>query len=659
MPDEQGTGRYPPIGAYAVIGDCHTAALVSQDGSIDWYCPVRFDAPAVFCRILDADKGGYLRVAPAGRFAAERAYRDGTNVLETTYTEGGNRVRVTDLMPIHQRTRTHKGHDVGTARRVLRLIEGLDGGMEIELRFKPTFDFARATTQTWIRKRRGAIASGAHEYLTLACRDFPLEAAGDGTLVGRRRVGAGDRLWLALTHADDLDGAEEALTPGRLDPQLHRTLDYWRRWAAVCTYRGPYRDEVLRSALTLKLLTYEPTGALVAAPTTSLPEDIGGVRNWDYRFTWLRDSALILYALMTVGYRDEADDFFDWLDQTATDDPTPDLQIMYTIDGGRQLPEQILDHLRGYRESSPVRTGNAAAQQVQLDIYGEVLIAAHLYFCRGEEGGGPGEQPSHPGVRRPSRQTWNLLCRLVNDARDRWDKPGQGIWEMRSDPQDYLYGKLMCWAALDRGIRLAEEHQLEAPMDAWKQARDAVQAAILERGYDPNERAFTQAFGVPALDASSLMIPVIGFLPATDPRVQSTVNQIQKSLTQHGMVYRYCNEDGLPGGEGAFSLCSFWLVDALALAGRLHEAHTLFERVVGYANDVGLLSEEINPLTGELLGNFPQGFSHLSLIQAAVNLAKSAKHGPEEHPENEAQRAPRARHAAQQGYAADKHDRSH
>jgi GH15 family glucan-1,4-alpha-glucosidase len=644
--------RYPPIADYAVIGDCHTAALISRDGSIDWYCPARFDAPAVFCRVLDAEKGGYLRVTPAARYSVSRAYRGPTNVLDTTFTCDDGQVRVTDFMPIHLRGRMHRGHDVGTSHRVVRLVEGLSGAVELDLAFKPTFDYARARADFVLVPGRGAIASSADEYLALACHGVTLDQC-DDVLTARPRVAAGDRLWLTLTYTPDPDRAEEALTPANPARQLARTIDYWQRWAASCTYQGPYRDEVIRSALTLKLLIYEPTGAIVAAPTTSLPEEIGGVRNWDYRFTWLRDSALILYALMTLGFHDEAQDFFVWLDRTTKNDPPPKPQIMYRIDGNRDLPECKLDHLEGYRGSRPVRLGNAAANQRQIDIYGDVLIAAYLFFRR-EKGDEKSSETGDTTVdsHRPSAETWVMLRDLVEDAASRWQEHGHGIWEVRQDPQDYLYGKLMCWAALDRGIRIATDHGLDAPLDRWKQTRDDIRRAILERGYNPEEKAFTQAFGSRALDASVLMIPHIGFLPATDPRFRSTIDRIQRQLARDGLVCRYCNEDGLPGGEGAFLPCTFWLVDALALAGRLDEAHQLFDRAVHCMNDVGLLSEEINAENGEMLGNFPQGFSHLALIQSAVNLAKVAKHGAEHEAETEAERAGRAGHAAAQGYSA-------
>ncbi len=643
MSDVAGRGDdFVPISRYALIGDCHTAALVSTEGSIDWYCPGRFDGPAAFCRILDPRKGGYLRIVPVEPHSVIREYSGPTNVLETTFTTASGRVRLTDAMAVEPRRTDRRGYDVASLHRILRLIENIAGEVELELRFKSTFDYARADTRLSIVDG-GVIAQAGGQLLALACPRITLEADGAGAVCGRFKPGVAERQWVVLSEANDVSEARRRLRPVDYDQELSRTRRYWDAWAGDCTFHGPHRSSVLRSALTLKMLTYEPTGALVAAPTTSLPEVIGGVRNWDYRYSWLRDASLILYSLMTVGYQEEATDFLHWLHHTHESDPDPVPQVVYTVDGGRNLQERILDTLEGYRHSLPVRVGNGAASQFQLDIFGEILTAAYLHF----------QGRNHTNQRRgPSRETWELLRGLVEQAAARWQEPDYGIWEVRGGPQLFLYSRLMCWAALDRGIRLAHEYGLPAPMERWHQIRSDIRHAILTRGYDSQRGAFTQAFGNPALDASALAIPQVGFLPPTDPRVASTIDRIRQDLTVDGLVYRYRDADGLPPGEGAFALCSFWLVDGLALGGHLEEAHELFERVVGYADDVGLLSEEIDPENGQLLGNFPQGFTHLALIRSAVNLAKAGKHGAEERPETEAERARRARQAAAEGYSA-------
>jgi len=610
---------YRPIRDYALIGDAHTAALVANDGSIDWCCWPHFDSPAVFCRLLDASKGGWFRVGPTGRHAASRSYIGLTNVLATTFTTDSGQLRLTDLMPMQRRTASRRGEDSGPSHRILRLVEGLAGNVEVEVHFRPTFDYARAAT-TITPCPGGAMARAGRESLALSC-PIHLQPDASGALVRRVHVAAGERLWMALAYQTDVEPGLADLQVGDADADLTQTLDYWQRWSATCTYTGPYHDLVRRSALTLKLLTFEPTGALVAAPTTSLPEAIGGVRNWDYRYTWLRDSALILYALQTIGYHEEAMSFFDWLESLCLY-CSGNLQIVYTIRGSPELPEQTLDHLEGYRQSGPVRIGNAAASQMQLDVYGEVLDAA--YFC-------------HERMHMARPELWAVLQLLADWAAARWREPGQGIWEVRGRPRHFLYSKLLCWVALDRAIRLAERVGLPGDVSRWQRTRDEICEAILTEGYNDALGAFTQAFGETALDASVLAIPLVGFLPPTDPRVRSTVDKIQEQLTSHGFVYRYLTDDGLPGEEATFAMCSFWLVDNLALAGRVDEARALFERIAGYANDLGLLSEEIEPESGELLGNYPQGFTHLALIRSALHIAKAEVHGPEERPESPAE----------------------
>jgi GH15 family glucan-1,4-alpha-glucosidase len=614
---------YRPVRDYALIGDAHTAALVSSDGSIDWCCWPRFDSPAVFCRLLDAGKGGWFQVRPAQSFAVTRAYSGPTAVLATTFSTDDGQFRLTDFMPVERLTESHRGEDIASGQSILRLVEGLAGSVEVELSFRPTFDYARARADITLREG-GAVARSGGETLLLSCpAQLTLDDA--GTVRGRFRVSEGERLWVTLFyHADSAPGEVGLLRPDG-DRELERTAGYWSEWWSDCRYDGPYSDLVRRSALTLKLLTFEPTGALVAAPTTSLPEEIGGVRNWDYRYTWLRDSSLILYALQLLGYEEEAEDFFGWLDKLCITCRDHRLQIMYTIDGGSHLPELTLDHLEGYRGSRPVRVGNAAFEQMQLDVYGEVLDAAHLY---------------HERTRRPVRaEWWDELSFMADETARRWREPDHGIWEVRGGKRHFLHSKLMCWVALDRAVRLSGRLGAGHDTAAWARARDEIRRAVVEEGYNKEVGAFTQSFGERALDASALMIPLTGFLPATDPRVLSTVERIRERLTSRGLVYRYLTEDGLPGGEATFAMCSFWLADNLALQGRVDEARELFERVVGYGSDTGLFAEEIDPASGELLGNYPQGFTHLALIRSALHIAKAESQGPEDHAETSAERA--------------------
>lgn len=612
--NHQSGGRYHPLRDYAMIGNGRTAALVARDGSIDWCCWPYFDSPAVFCRILDAAKGGSFQIAPLASFDTSRSYLGRTNVLRTIFRTATGLVQLTDLMPV-----ATSGNVPGRPYQLLRLVEGLAGHVKLEVRFHPTFDYARAKTTVEIVPL-GVVAHAGNQYLRLdAAANFQRSLQG---VTGRLRVLAGDRFWITLSDRPERQ-AGESPQPPESGSLLVDTLRYWEAWSARCTYRGPYADVVCRSALVLKLLTFEPTGALVAAPTTSLPEEIGGVRNWDYRFTWLRDSALILSALQGLGYHDEANQFWEWL-QSLCIRCCSDLQIMYTIHGRPDLPEQTLDHLEGYRRSRPVRIGNAAAQQTQLDVYGKVLDAAAVcYYAM--------RRPFDPGMTQ-------TLQYLADQAAARWREPDYGIWEVRGGPKQFLYSKLFCWVALDRAIGLATDAGVPGNVQHWRRTQEEIRHAILAQGYDREMETFIQAFGERTLDASVLSIPLVGFLPPTDPRVQSTLDRIQERLTSHDLVYRYLTDDGLPGGEGAFAFCSFRMVQNLALAGRIDEARTLFERVISYANDLGLLSEEIDPMNGELLGNYPQGFSHLTLISAALSIAEAEARGPERRARTRAER---------------------
>jgi GH15 family glucan-1,4-alpha-glucosidase len=595
--------------------------------------------------MLDSVKGGFFEIVPSGQYSVSRKYLEHTNILTTFLTSENSNLRITHFMPVQFRDPGEKKDDTKIPFRILTQVEGISGEADVRIRFKPTFDFARRDCQ-FERIPHGIIASGLQDYLTLYSRDLEFRLEKNSIAVAMRKVHKGEKFWIVLDHSQNAMEVQNTFSDEECSFWFSTTLHNWMKWADRCTYRGPYRDQVLRSALTLKLLTYEPTGAIIAAPTTSLPEEIGGSRNWDYRYSWLRDSALVLYALMTIGYQHEAADFFGWLESTQKKDQTAVPQIMYKIDGGGAIHEEILHHLQGYRNSIPVRIGNAAASQFQLDIFGEILTAAYLHLVHNTEA----QNRTHSGTGKSDlpEHLWPILRRLVNDAAEKWNQPDRGIWENRGGPQEFCYSRLMCWAALDRGIKLAEKFHVDASLQKWKDARKAIRTAILEKGYNVKVRAFTQAFGSEALDASMLVIPRIGFLSPRDSRVTATIDEIQKKLTHNGLVYRYLNEDGLPGNESTFSLCTFWLVDALALCGRLDEARDLFERTIHYLNDVGLMSEELDPRTGNFLGNFPQGFSHLALIGAAVNLAKAAKHGSEQHSEDEAERMPRAREAAKE-----------
>lgn len=620
---EMHESTYLPLRDYAIIGDAHTAALIARDGSIDWCCWPDFDSPAVFCRLLDAHRGGFFRVGPASRnYSCSRSYCEQTNVLQTTFKTKDGTIRLTDLMTVNQPDQNRSGQGVGSNYEILRMIEGLGGVVEGEIVFRPTFDYARGQTRISIREN-GAVASANSDSVLLHC-PAPMRMESDGSAVGQFRLAEGEQLTLSLTyHANE---QQKSLQPQlrNADTRLKNTIAYWKQWCETSTYEGPYSDLVNRSALVLKLLTFEPTGALLAAPTTSLPEVVGGVRNWDYRFTWLRDSALIIYTLQLLGYRQEATAFFNWLDRLRIA-AHAGMQIMYSIRGDLDLSEHSLDHLEGYRQSRPVRVGNSAFQQKQIDVYGEVLDAVHLY---------------HDRVRRSVKEDWwDEVCFMADKAAAHWREPDHGVWEFRAGKQHFFYSKLMCWVALDRALKLTAPAGRHSTSQLWAKARDEVRRALLSEGYNSEVGAFTQVLGGTELDASALVIPFSGFLSADDPRVSSTIRAIREQLGSHGMIYRYLAADGLPGGEGAFAMCTFWLADSLALSGRVDEAREVFEHVVSYANDVGLLSEEIDPVNGELLGNYPQGFTHLALIRAALHIAKAETMGPESRATNSAERA--------------------
>jgi GH15 family glucan-1,4-alpha-glucosidase len=590
---------------YALIGDTHTVAVVCRDGSIDWLCLPRFDSPACFAALLGDERNGRWRIAPAARpRSVSRRYRDDTLVLETDYETDDGAVRLIDFMP--RRGRLDRNPQL------VRMVEGLRGTVTMELELTIRFDYG--LVMPWVRRigagnDRHAVA-GPDAILFSPDRCVDLKGANDRH-VAEFAVCAGDRHAFTMAWHDAHEPLPRVID---VDRALVDTETWWREWADRCTYEGPYRDQVMRSLLTLRALAYDPTGGIIAAATSSLPEEIGGERNWDYRYCWLRDAALTLDALMLGGYRSEARAWRDWLLRAVAGDPRQ-LQIMYSVSGERRLEELEAEWLSGFAESRPVRFGNAAAKQFQLDVYGEVADALH----EGRRHGIPAEPAA-----------WALERALLRSVVDLWRSPDEGIWEVRGERRHFTHSKVMAWVAVDRGIRAVEEYGLDASAEElarWGAAREEIFEEVLEKGYDADRRTFTQSFGSTELDASLLLIPIVGFLPPTDERVLGTIEAVQRELMVNGLVMRYSTHaegthsvDGLEGGEGAFLVCSFWLADCLCLAGRVDEARALFERLVGLRNDVGLLSEEYDAAEARMLGNFPQAFSHVGVVRTALSL---------------------------------------
>ncbi|HET7617752.1 MAG TPA: glycoside hydrolase family 15 protein [Vicinamibacterales bacterium] len=603
---------YPPIADYAIIGDCRSAALISRDASIDWLCLPRFDGPSVFTALLDQQRGGRFRIAPTGPFEVTRRYVDGTNVLQTTFRTPDGAVRVTDLMPVaDEETKTR---ELWSEHEILRRIEGLEGQVEVEVYYEPRLDYAR--TPICLRAHpQGALIAEDGSRVLLMRSDIPLTIEAGGRLARARPVvRTGDSLLLAWSFTQGWPAVMPAEGAHALR-QIDGTIAWWRAWSDQCTYDWEFRDIIVRSALTLKLLTYAPSGAIIAAPTTSLPEHIGGVRNWDYRYCWLRDASLTLRALLDLGYNVEGEAFLSWL-LHATRLTRPKLQILYDVYGEARLPESELDHLEGYRGSRPVRVGNKAAEQVQLDVYGEVADAVHQYVIRGG---------------RIDRATGRLLVGLGNTVTKMWRDPDEGIWEPRSGKHQHTHSKVMCWVALDRLIALHDDGHLKAPVDAYRRERDEIRRVVEAHGWNASLESYTSALDMPVVDASLLRLAFCGFADPRGERMRGTRRAIDRQLTKNGLVYRYFFDDGLPGDEGAFGICSFWAVEACALSGNFEEALAWFERLLSYANDVGLFAEEIDPDTGEQLGNFPQAFTHVGLINTALTLARLAGR-PQEQP---------------------------
>jgi GH15 family glucan-1,4-alpha-glucosidase len=596
-----GGPRYLPIAEHGLIGDLHTSALVGTDGTIDWYCCPRFDSPSVFGAVLDSERGGLFRIAPAeDGWSSKQLYLPDTNVLVTRFLMADGVGEIQDFMPPDRGIGGHR-------QRIVRRVLAVRGEIRFVVDVAPRFDYARAGHAVALTPHGAAFRSS-----DLALN---LSAGGPLKIVEGTDVRARVALRAGQTSTFVLEGAAGdkkpvAYSDADIAAEFDATVAFWRRWLQRSQYSGRWRETVHRSALTLKLLTYTPTGAIVAAPTTSLPEQLGGARNWDYRFTWMRDSAFTLYALLRLGFTEEAGGFMSWLEgrfHDAADGESGPLQIMYGIDGREDLPEEELSHLEGYMGSAPVRIGNGAATQLQLDIYGELMDS--VYLCNKY-----GLPIYHEG--------WMEVTRNLEWLMGHWDQPDEGIWETRSGRRDYTYSRLMSWVAVERAIRVARQRGLPADIPRWTAVRDRIYNQIMERGWHPARRAFVQHYDTDVVDASLLLMPLCKFIAPTDPRWISTLDAITHELVSDSLVYRYnvdASPDGLAGQEATFSLCSFWWVEALARAGRLEEARLAFEKMLTYGNHVGLYSEEIGP-TGEQLGNFPQAFTHVALISAAYNL---------------------------------------
>ena len=597
-----GSSGYLPIAEHGLIGDLHTVALVGTEGTIDWSCCPRFDAPSLFGAILDKDRGGYWAIAPdSSGWTTRQLYIPDTNVLITRFLSPDGVGELHDFMPVA--ARGHRPHCL------IRRVVCVRGRMPFRLEVEPRFDYGRSPHESRLHEHGAVFASP--ELSVALGSPLTLERTEQGVRA-RFALQAGESITFVL---DQVGDGEEPRIYDEDDAlrAFDDTVEFWRRWLSRSRYAGRWREMVHRSALTLKLLTYVPTGAIVAAPTTSLPEQLGGERNWDYRYTWIRDAAFSLYGLLRLGFTEEAGAFMDWLtarfreDRSGANGP---LQLMYGIDGRSDLTEETLDHLEGYRGSAPVRVGNAAADQLQLDIYGELIDSVYLYNKYGT--------PIY-------HDAWEDLSRVVEWVCEHWDEADEGIWETRGGRKRFVHSRLMSWVAIERAVRMARQRGLPANLARWIPERDRIYRQIMRQGWNQERKAFVQHYDTDVLDASVLLMPLVKFITPTDPRWLSTLDAITAELVSDSLVYRYnptASSDGLAGDEGTFSICSFWFVEALARAGRIDEARLIFEKMLSYANHLGLYSEEIGP-TGELLGNFPQAFTHLALISAAFNLDRA------------------------------------
>jgi GH15 family glucan-1,4-alpha-glucosidase len=602
-----------PIGDYGLLSDCNTAALVERAGSVDWLCLPRFDSPALFSRILDPD-AGHWSVRPVGRFTATRSYLPGTLVMETIFETEEGVISLTDALAFAEGQRGHDlGHDA--PRELLRLVRAVSGSVTVAMAFVPRPEYGLVHPLFRMTEYGGRTFGGPNQIAL--CAGVPVELEG-ATLRSTFDVDAGESVGFAMRWVPPEGRGVEPTPADRIAARIDDTVEGWRSWEADHdVYDGPHRELVRLSARVLKGLTYRPTGAIVAAPTTSLPETVGGERNWDYRYSWIRDASLALEALYIGACSDEAGEFLSFMTSSAGGGDS--LQIMYGIAGEHDLSERELSHLRGWRDSAPVRVGNGAWDQTQLDVYGELLNTLYLYR----------EQLGELHM-----EIQGFIAQLADVAARRWTERGSGMWEMRGEPRHHLSSKVLCWTALDRAIKLAPKLGAHAHTEAWAEQRDRIREAILERGWSEKRQAYAQSFDSDQLDGGVLLMPLVGFLPASDPRMRSTIEVIARELTEDGLVLRYANEeglnaDGLTGEEGTFVICSFWLVSCLALAGEIERAEELFDRLVGYANDLGLLAEEVDTASGELLGNFPQAFSHIGLINAAWRLDEAKREAGE------------------------------
>ena len=589
---------YKPISDYGVIGDMHTAALVGLDGSIDWYCAPRFDSPSVFAAILDARKGGRFQLSPVESFTTKQSYEGDSNVLTTVFETKRGKIKLTDFMPCFMEQGELKGFD-----ELHRIVDCSEGEVELRITFQPRLDYARGETILQETKEGYMAKCGAHQ-VNLAS-SVTLQVPDKDTLTTEFSLSKGQRAIFIIKWGKSSSTSVAKYDTGR---KLTRTLSYWKRWVGHVKYQGPYRAQVVRSCLVLKLLQYAPTGAMVAAVTTSLPESVGTLRNWDYRYSWIRDNALSVLALSEAGASREALDYARWLINLRTHSKE-ELQIMMGISGEKEIPETTLDHLEGYRRSSPVRIGNAASKQLQLDIYG--ILADYIYFLH--------------TLGWTTRQVYENLVRYSADqAMKEWQNSDSGIWEMRQ-PRLFVESTMWCYVALDRAIKMARELGYDVDWQRWEPVRKKVKSHILSEGWSEKKKAFTMVFGGEDLDAANLLMPLVGFLPARDPKMTSTIQRIREELSKDDLVYRYKIDDGQLGKEGAFTVCSFWMVDCLTRLGKLREADGLLNQLTKRSNHLGLYSEEIDPETGEALGNFPQAYTHMGLITASVHLEEARR----------------------------------